>query len=264
MHWNERPGQTEQDIRSQIDSIPDVPLHDGEGAQWTTGEFTDEELRVILKKLKYRKAPGPDETPTEYYKLLGRRGRQEILHIINQWCEGDDPLPQEITTARVVMIFKKGDAMKLSNFRPISLLNTMYKILACMVHSRIAGAIDKYVNNLQFGFRAERGTTEAIAIARRIADIGQATNEKVNMLLLDWEKAFDKVRHAALLKALKRMQIHPEMLKVVEKIYRHPCFFTEIVADSSTIRQQRNGIRQGCPLSPYLLGCYDGDVPRHT
>ena len=92
------------------------------------------------------------------------------------------------------------------------MLNTIYKLLASLVHGRLSAAIDKYVCNLQYGFRAERGTTEDIALARRIADIGQATSEEVNMLMLDWEKAFDKINHGRLLEAIHRLNVPDKMM----------------------------------------------------
>ena len=54
---------------------------------------------------------------------------------------------EEMLKARVVLIFKKGDTNKFENYRPISLLNTLYKILAVIIQRRIAQTLDKHLQN---------------------------------------------------------------------------------------------------------------------
>ena len=61
------------------------------------------------------------------------------------------------------MIFKKGDPAKLENYRPISLLNVLYKIMAIVLQKRISEKLDGYIHNMQFGFRKKRSTADAIA-----------------------------------------------------------------------------------------------------
>ena len=80
--------------------------------------------------------------------------------------------------ARVVSIFKKGDPKKLANYRPISLLNSFYKIYAALIQRRLAEAIDKELSETQFAFRKNRSTSIPIACLRRIVDRAEATKEK--------------------------------------------------------------------------------------
>ena len=73
------------------------------------------------------------------------------------------------------------------------------------------------------------------------------------MVLLDWEKAFDKVSHAALFLAMERMNVDQKYIKLVQALYKAPYFKVEIEGHSSKYHRQDTGIRQGCPLSPYLF-----------
>ena len=73
------------------------------------------------------------------------------------------------------------------------------------------------------------------------------------MLFLDWEKAFDRIDHERLLEALERLHIPPTLLKLISLIYKTPKFRVVTGASISEYREQRSGIRQGCPLSPYLF-----------
>ncbi len=70
---------------------------------------------------------------------------------------GNEAMSTEMLQAKVVMIFKKGDNTKFENYRPISLLNTMYKLMAVIVQRRTAAQLDRYLQSTQCGFRKKTG-----------------------------------------------------------------------------------------------------------
>ena len=73
------------------------------------------------------------------------------------------------------------------------------------------------------------------------------------MTFLDWEKAFDKIDHAALFEALERMGTDDKLIRLIKNMYKEAEFYVEIDNIKSNIYKQKTGIRQGCPLSPYLF-----------
>ena len=73
------------------------------------------------------------------------------------------------------------------------------------------------------------------------------------MVLLDWEKAFDKVEHEALFEAMKRMNIDDKLVRLTKQLYKNPQFYVEMEGKCSEWKTQTTGIRQGCTLSPYLF-----------
>ena len=133
------------------------------------------------------------------------------------------------------------------------MLNAIYKIYAAIIRKRLADIIDPYISKAQFGFRRHRSTTHALFVARRIQDIGEQTGDNLIITLLDWEKAFDKVSHERMLQALERLNIPPKILKVVKSLYSYPSFRVKRDRFTSETKMQNAGIRQGCPLSPYLF-----------
>eukprot|EP00975_Prorocentrum_lima_P056359 11817190-Prorocentrum_lima.AAC.1 len=123
----------------------------------------------------------------------------------NVWLHlGEAPL--DLLRALVILIFKKGDANQFSNYRPISLLNTIYKIYAIGLRSRLQSALSPHITATQYGFRANLGTADALFSARRAVDVGEATRIPVHLLLLDWEKAFDRISHHSIAHSLSRLQ----------------------------------------------------------
>jgi hypothetical protein len=84
------------------------------------------------------------------------------------------------------------------------------------------------------------------------------------MALIDWEKAFDRVQHCKLFDSLTRLRLLTHFVTTVKALYQSPNFFVEDEYGASSLKTQNTGIRQGCPLSPYLfllvMTCVDADV----
>ena len=96
------------------------------------------------------------------------------------------------------------------NCRPISLLNTLYKILAAAIQIRIEQGIEQELQKTQYGFRKLRGTQEAFYNIRRVITAGESSQTKTFLLPLDWAKDFDKKSHEGFISALDRMGGRPK------------------------------------------------------
>ena len=84
-------------------------------------------------------------------------------------------------------------------------------------------------------------------------DTGIRSAVGIHVLLLDWEKAFDKITHKGLHDALERMRVDPKIRNLIKQLYKNPSFKIEFDGLTSEWKTQKSGIRQGCPLSPYLF-----------
>ena len=142
-----------------------------------------------------------DEIPMEIYLELDDAALGLIPVIVNSWWDNEEMSVDEME-ARVVLIFKKCSTAMFEKCRPISLLNTIYKIKAAILQKRIEEGIDQHLQRTLYGFREQRGAADAIALIRRVMEYSEATQDRTLFLLLDWEKAFGKARHEALLIAL--------------------------------------------------------------
>merc|ERR1711924_293644 len=159
-----------------------------------------------VEKIKNTRAPGPDEIPIEFLKGLSDVEREPLRELINEWWT-TEKIPEDQLKARVVLILKKGDSSTWGNFRPISLLNSTYKIIAALIRKRLSDTIDPFLQKTQYGFREKKSTAQAIHIIRGIMDTSVRSGIGINVVLLEWEKVFDKVAHQGLHDALERMDI---------------------------------------------------------
>ena len=136
-----------------------------------TGEITLSELEGAIRKLQRGKAAGPDGLPIDIFKELNPNGHNMILHLLNTWWNGEQLSP-EITQAHVVLIFKKGNKADLGNYRPISLLNSVYKIYTTILQQRLAKVLDKHLQKTQYGFRKRKSIANAVHYVRRVMEKG--------------------------------------------------------------------------------------------
>ena len=216
-------------------------------------EFSYEELMDVLRGLKKSKAPGLDGMRSEAIVLLDYVGERLLLDLLNE-CFKTKTVPQEWKQALVVNIYKgKGSESDPANYRPISLLNVLYKIYAALLQKRLAAAHDHSIRPTQFGFRAKKSTSDPTFILRRLQDYSAKTGQPVHVLFLDWKQAFDKVNHQVLLIALRRLGVHPHYLDILKDLYTSPEFCTQGYSADKQWGKVYTGIRQGCPLSPYLF-----------
>jgi len=247
IQWKVRPATLVPDIKPEIHPPLPVELDD----------FSCKELRRAIHKLSSGKSVRKDDVPIEIFKVLaaGEGGLlKDFLDLCNE-CWRSSMVPGDWMTARVVMIFKKGDPALCDNYRPICLTAVAYRIYASLVKQRLLDAgLDGRLWTSQYGFRKGRSTEQAIYIARRHIELAIARRAgSVSLLALDWSKAFDSVHVDGLLDALRRYGFPQKIILVVASLMRERCFFVEDCGEKSSSRRQLSGISQGCTLSPLLF-----------
>ena len=212
-----------------------------------------EELDYVISGLKKNKAPGPDEVRAEIILLLKYWGQQELRKIINQ-CIREQKVPQSWKEALIVSIYPgRGLDSDPANYRPISLLNTFYKFYASLLQIRLAAAHDHHLRDTQYGFRAARSTSDPLFILRRAQDLSIKTDLPLCLLFLDWKMAFDKVDHRSMALALQRLRVHRHYVDAIGDLYTDQTFTVKGFQNGSITATPHTGIRQGCPLGPYLF-----------
>ena len=244
--WFKAP---EADLRNQV-LLGRPQIHHTRPEQ---GDFTLEELQQVIASLKAKKAPGPDGVPNKLYKLLDQEAELALLQTYNQ-IRNNLTIPPGWLEAKVVTIFKgKGSDAHPSNYRPIALLNVVYKILAAMIQARLATTQDSDLRATQYGFRRHKGTQHPLFILRRSMGWANLTNRPLKLLFLDWKQAFDSLDDTAMVTALCRFGVQDTELQLIRLFYTNATF--EVHSQTGDVAKGafNSGIRQGCPGSPYLF-----------
>ena len=121
-----------------------------------------------------------------------------------------------------------------------------------MIRSRMQNSVEHLLTRTQYGFRPSKSTSHAIYLIRRLQDFAESKAAKLSIAWLDRQKAFDKIQHDTLWVALYRLGFSQHYIDVIADCYRTPTFLVKDDFGTSTVKEQRSGIRQGCPLSPFL------------
>ena len=175
--------------------------------------LTMDELKKVIKTLKKKKAPGPDNITNEMLQHLGNKALQKLLDIFNlSWNKGQ--LPQIWKEARMIPILKKGkNKAKAVSYRPISLTSCVCKTMERIVNQRMQWYLEteSILAPEQAGFRQYRSTEDQTThLAQAIEDAFQAKKVMLTAFI-DFQKAFDKVWKDGLLVKLQRHGIHGNM-----------------------------------------------------
>ena len=93
-------------------------------------------------------------------------------------------IAEDMEIASEISLFKKGHTQNLANYRPISLLNYLYKLFAYILKQRLSSKIDKHLQKVQYGFRSKRSTAHALFVARRLQDLAEESQQ--NMVFVFW------------------------------------------------------------------------------
>ena len=161
------------------------------------------EKKNHLKQLKRKISEGIDEIPNRIRKDCAQELAPRIAHIINLSLKSTQ-IPRELKTAKVIPIYKEGEKSIFTNYRPISVLPTISKILKRCVYSQLVHHLESInmLSTQQFGFRKRRSTETA---ALPFTDEIHKVMDRVILtgaLFIDLSKAFDTVSQSLILAKL--------------------------------------------------------------
>ena len=135
--------------------------------------------------------------------------------------------------AVITLIFKKGDARLLANYRPISLTNTDYKILAFCLANRLQKVIKKIISSDQVAYVKDRYIGCNIRLVEDIYDLYERNDEGAALIMLDFQKAFDSLEWNFIYKALEMFNIGESFIHWIKTLYRDPQKIMGIYLDLS-------------------------------
>jgi len=219
------------------------------------------EIIAIIKTLKNSTSLGLDKIPSNIIKFGSEIISSPLADIINctlRTCI----FPNSLKAAKVMPIFKSGDSSQLSNYRPISILNSFSKIFEKIISNRLLNFLNKnqFFYSQQFGFRQNHSTSSALIAFNEYITNALDRSETPISVFIDFSKAFDTLDHKILLTKLNHFGIRGHPLKLVENyLYERTqaVFYKNKISNPQPIIC---GIPQGSILGPLLFLIYINDI----
>jgi hypothetical protein len=224
----------------------------------------EEELVCIVKNLKNKKAPGIDKINNTLIKKLPSRGIFYLLFIIN-CCLKLSYFPERWKHAKVKPILKHGETpTKAENYRPISLLSSISKLLERVILNRINEFLDEneIIPEEQHGFKRKFSTTHQLSKIIKHAKEKLKEKYSTGFVKLDVEKAFDRVWHNGLLAKMISLNFPPFIIKMIKEFLSNRSFHVDVNGARSSSFNIPFGVPQGAVLSPILYNIYTYDIPK--
>jgi len=220
-------------------------------------EITEEEVAWAIAKLKNNKAPGCDAIPNEIWKGWSEPNIRGLALEFEK-CRRANKFPRTWKQTDIRWLFKKGNPLQISNYRPIALGNTLYKLYMRILTNRLEELVEGtgIISDEQQGFRTDRSCAAAIIMLKPMIARRMREQRPFYMACLDISKAYDTVDHQRLWQICQSMGITGTWLDNVRELYTDTYIraigFEGMLQGVKTVK----GIKQGCPMSPMLFALY--------
>lgn len=224
--------------------------------------ITRDEVQQAIKDLPDGKAPRTDGIPHELWKILDEKFKTDIKHgnpafdvvkLLNLVYNDIEKYRVDpdlgFSDGWMCLIYKKGEATEIGNYRPITILNTDYKIMTRVLTTQITKVVPYLIHPDQAGFMKGRSIADQTDLTRIMLDRSKADKQNGVIVCLDQEKAYDKICHDFIWRTLEKLNFPDHFTKTVRSLYEDGHTVVIINGEISKAYAITQGVRQGDPLS---------------
>ena len=215
--------------------------------------ITELELEQALHSLSDNSCPGVDGLTPKFYKKYWGILKKDLKDAYQHMFESGE-MPMSLSEGLIYLIPKtKGVSEDICKWRPITLLNTSYKLFAKLLSSRLQEVLPKIIHVSQTGFMRERSIMDNVFTFWEATAVAVKNKQNLVVLLLDFEKAYDRVDWNFLEGTMHHLGFNTAWIKGVSCLYRNAHSQVLLAGGVGPRFNITRSVRQGCPLAPFLF-----------
>lgn len=259
---NMSPKQYSTKLNDLLHDIPENQCLENPERMTMSWKVTEDQVCRALQHMKDGTMTGLDGCPYELWKALEKCYNKlrhknipsfdvikALTYLFRDIQEHGVNDRTSFTTGWMCPIFKKKDPTEISNYRPITLLNTDYKLLTKVLAIQLLDHTNQLIHLDQVGFILNQLIFDHIHLAKAILNYIDISEEDGAILALDQEKAYDKIWHDYLWRTLEAFHIPQPFIQTVQALYHNACTMVTINGIFSDPFRVRCRVHQGDPLS---------------